>query len=99
MGKTIQIHMPRGTWGFRPHLPRSRWESGRRRRGSGYCQLERYRVIESSESASMTSRDHSGLTLLELLVVLVIISILSALVAPRVGNSMRNMTLTGAAQK
>jgi general secretion pathway protein H len=47
----------------------------------------------------MTSRDHSGLTLLELLVVLVIMSILSALVAPRVGNSMRNMTLTGAAQK
>jgi general secretion pathway protein H len=47
----------------------------------------------------MTSRDHSGFTLLELLVVLVLISILSALLAPRVGNSIRNMTLTGAAQK
>ena len=47
----------------------------------------------------MKSRDHNGFTLLELLVVLVLISILSALVAPRVGNSIRNMTLTGAAQK
>jgi general secretion pathway protein H len=47
----------------------------------------------------MTSRDNSGFALLELLVVLVLISILSALVAPRVGNSIRNMTLTGAAQK
>lgn len=47
----------------------------------------------------MKSRDHNGFTLLELLVVLVLISILSALVAPRVGNSMRNMTLKGAAQK
>jgi general secretion pathway protein H len=47
----------------------------------------------------MKSRDYRGFTLLELLVVLVLISILSALVAPRVGNSIRNMTLTGAAQK
>jgi general secretion pathway protein H len=47
----------------------------------------------------MMSRDHRGFTLLELLVVLVLISILSALVAPRVGNSIRNMTLTAAAQK
>ena len=47
----------------------------------------------------MMSREHSGFTLLELLVVLVLISILSALLAPRVGNSIRNMTLTGAAQK
>lgn len=47
----------------------------------------------------MKPRDHKGFTLLELLVVLVLISILSALLAPRVGNSIRNMTLTGAAQK
>jgi general secretion pathway protein H len=47
----------------------------------------------------MKPKDHSGLTLLELLVVLILISVLTGLLAPRVGNSVRNMTLKAAAQK
>jgi len=47
----------------------------------------------------MGCKASKGLTLLELLVVLVLIGVISGLLAPRIGNSVRNTTLKSASQK